>query len=569
MKKLLFILFLFSISINAQSWNSIITTTTNISNVDYIENHADKDGIHIVTYDDYTDDIKYYLISSSGSSIRSATISTNGEFPNIVGDENAVYIVYREGSNIRVKKSTDAGANWTQRANLSIGFNECSGIDAAINVDGIHTVWSIGDSYGEYMETKYKRFDEDDNAWYDFKTVTDYTNGYGVTPTVTLSPNRIHVGYNSYDMYDPPYFSFDADEMTRTKYNSTWQTQQQIATSESGKGVIFAADSKLYDFYYDYYSAGLGQFGHHLNFKYRTFGSTSWSSSTQLEYTTNVTNPIVVCETTNGNIHTFTDSTDNLMDRVIVNGSIDSYTSISSSGGILAQNCYAVHNDVYVNWKADNSNYLKLRQLDSAPATPETLSSTSYNNHPKLYWDENNEPDIDYYKVYKSQSVNGTYTFLSNTSNPYYVDNSETIYFPGGGNIKKYVYYKIKAVDNSNNISDFSDSRSVAVNGSSSSDKIAGEEVINETIRTYELFSNYPNPFNPTTQISYQIPNDGFVNLTVYNSLGQEVAKLVNQHQSIGKYTVQFNASNLSSGIYIYKLQAGEFGSVRKMILAK
>ena len=55
----------------------------------------------------------------------------------------------------------------------------------------------------------------------------------------------------------------------------------------------------------------------------------------------------------------------------------------------------------------------------------------------------------------------------------------------------------------------------------------------------------------PTTQISYQIPNDGFVNLTVYNSLGQEVAVLVNRYQSIGRYTVQLNASNLSSSIYL------------------
>jgi len=85
----------------------------------------------------------------------------------------------------------------------------------------------------------------------------------------------------------------------------------------------------------------------------------------------------------------------------------------------------------------------------------------------------------------------------------------------------------------------------------------------------YALNTNYPNPFNPSTQISYQIPENSFVNLIVYNVLGQEVAQLVNQTQSMGKYTVKFNAANLPSGVYIYKLQAGEFSSVKKMLLTK
>ena len=85
----------------------------------------------------------------------------------------------------------------------------------------------------------------------------------------------------------------------------------------------------------------------------------------------------------------------------------------------------------------------------------------------------------------------------------------------------------------------------------------------------FELFQNYPNPFNPTTQISYQLPKNSFVSLVVYNTIGQKVAELVNQEQASGKYTVKFDASNLPSGVYIYKLQAGEFSSVKKMLLTK
>ncbi|MFH2141907.1 MAG: T9SS type A sorting domain-containing protein [Bacteroidota bacterium] len=85
----------------------------------------------------------------------------------------------------------------------------------------------------------------------------------------------------------------------------------------------------------------------------------------------------------------------------------------------------------------------------------------------------------------------------------------------------------------------------------------------------FVLYQNYPNPFNPTTQLSYQIPKDGFVNLVVYNTLGQEVAKLVNQHQLSGKYSVQFNASDLPSGIYLYKIASGSFSKVNKMLLLR
>ena len=92
-------------------------------------------------------------------------------------------------------------------------------------------------------------------------------------------------------------------------------------------------------------------------------------------------------------------------------------------------------------------------------------------------------------------------------------------------------------------------------------------------VSLYKLYQNYPNPFNPSTTISYQLPKESFVNLTVYNSLGQEVAVLVNETQTKGKYSVKFNATSaggeLSSGLYFYRLQCGEFNSVRKMILTK
>jgi len=85
----------------------------------------------------------------------------------------------------------------------------------------------------------------------------------------------------------------------------------------------------------------------------------------------------------------------------------------------------------------------------------------------------------------------------------------------------------------------------------------------------FKLFQNYPNPFNPTTNIKYQITNTSFVTLKVYDILGREAATLVNEKLQPGSYEVSFDGSNFSSGIYFYKLQAGNFTETRKMLMVK
>jgi len=85
----------------------------------------------------------------------------------------------------------------------------------------------------------------------------------------------------------------------------------------------------------------------------------------------------------------------------------------------------------------------------------------------------------------------------------------------------------------------------------------------------FSLSQNYPNPFNPTTKISYQLPKESKVVLRVYDILGSEVATIVNEYQEAGYKELDFDASSLSSGIYIYKISAGDFVSSKKMIVAK
>jgi hypothetical protein len=86
---------------------------------------------------------------------------------------------------------------------------------------------------------------------------------------------------------------------------------------------------------------------------------------------------------------------------------------------------------------------------------------------------------------------------------------------------------------------------------------------------TFALAQNYPNPFNPTTTIRYTLPKNEFVSVKIFNILGQEVQNLVNEQQTAGEYTIRFDASTLTTGVYFYRLQAGTFSDVRKMMLVK
>jgi hypothetical protein len=86
---------------------------------------------------------------------------------------------------------------------------------------------------------------------------------------------------------------------------------------------------------------------------------------------------------------------------------------------------------------------------------------------------------------------------------------------------------------------------------------------------TFALEQNYPNPFNPITRIQYAVPSSQYISLKMYNVLGQQVAELVNGMQSPGYKSVEWDASKMTSGVYFYRLHAGTFTSIKKMLLVK
>ena len=91
----------------------------------------------------------------------------------------------------------------------------------------------------------------------------------------------------------------------------------------------------------------------------------------------------------------------------------------------------------------------------------------------------------------------------------------------------------------------------------------------NNLLNSFYLKQNYPNPFNPITKIKYSIANSGFVSLIVYDVLGNQVATLENKVKPVGSYDINWNAENLTSGVYFYGMKAGDYVNIKKMVLLR
>ena len=186
--------------------------------------------------------------------------------------------------------------------------------------------------------------------------------------------------------------------------------------------------------------------------------------------------------------------------------------------------------------------------------------------------------DITHYAVYRKVTTSGTPTLLTTvsatgSSSYTYTDYEYAI---SSGENKILLFYDVRAYYSPS--SSYSDPSFEGVYGvyniSKQPDEVAYNQTSLELPATLRV-SNYPNPFNPTTTISYQLPEQSFVTLKVFDILGREVATLVNEHKPAGMYNVTFNAHHpgrsreITSGVYIYTLSANGFVLSKKMLLAK
>lgn len=204
-----------------------------------------------------------------------------------------------------------------------------------------------------------------------------------------------------------------------------------------------------------------------------------------------------------------------------------------------------------------------------APAAPANFAGSWSGNHPQISWSESNAADFKEYVIEKKGINAGwiEYETITNKNTTSFVDATEDK-FSIGGYLKGYVYYRMKQKDMTNNTSPLTASESFAVNVLNNVDKAVDDALVLK-VDDFALMDNYPNPFNPTTHISFNLPSAEYVTLEVYDVNGKKVNTLVSEYKEAGNYTVEFNGQSLPSGLYFCKIKAGKFSSIKRMLLVK
>jgi hypothetical protein len=187
------------------------------------------------------------------------------------------------------------------------------------------------------------------------------------------------------------------------------------------------------------------------------------------------------------------------------------------------------------------------------PVELSTFNSTVNGSNVKLNWSTASEQNNSGFEIERKNSVNNEWkkiSFIQGNG----TTNENKNYSYEDRNISSGKYnYRLKQVD---------------FNGNYEYHALQNEVEIGVP-KKFALSQNYPNPFNPATKINFELPRSSNVKLSVYDITGKLASELVNEQRAAGYYTVEFNASNLSSGMYFYRIEAGEFTTTKKMILVK
>ncbi|MCJ7554980.1 MAG: T9SS type A sorting domain-containing protein [Ignavibacteriaceae bacterium] len=211
--------------------------------------------------------------------------------------------------------------------------------------------------------------------------------------------------------------------------------------------------------------------------------------------------------------------------------------------------------------------------ITTAPvSSPVNFNSVAGTDKIDVSWSANFEPDIAGYKIYWGLVSQLPYLNSEDVGN---VTNYSIEGLSGGSYFVTLTAYDNDAASITDNLITIVNEKQISGNESWYAKAVVSDIVsdVSEDKSIYpdefELSQNYPNPFNPGTVISYKLPASGNVTLKVYDILGNEIAALVNEEKTAGSYVVDFNASELSTGVYFYRLQAGSFVQTKKMTVIK
>jgi len=435
-------------------------------------------------------------------------IASNGNFVHVVWYDN------RDGNKeIYYKRSTDSGVSWgadTRLTNNS-AFSEYPSLTVSGSI--VHVVWN--DNRDGNFEIYYKRSTDGGVTWGQDSRLTN-NPAFSQIPSVSVSGSLVDVVWidtrdGNYEIYSKRSadwgLSWGAD--TRLTNNSADSQPPSVSVSGSVVHVVWhenrGGNDKIY-------------------YKRSTDGGVSWGADTRL------TNDPAY--STNASV-TVSGSVVHVVWRDERDGNDEIYYKRSTDGG--------------VSWGADT-------RLTNDPAGSWSPSLSISGQVVHVVWEDARDGNEIYYKRSTDGGVSwGADTRLTNDLADSYgasvtvsgqvvhvVWTDERDFFPE-------IYYKRDPTGNSIGI--------ININS--------------EIPKEFSLSQNYPNPFNPSTKIRFALPKSSFATLVVYDMLGREMETLVNEQLNAGTYEADWSADKFASGVYYYKLVAGDFAGTKKMILVK
>ena len=425
---------------------------------------------------------------------------------------------------ITIKYSSSGNLLWSLRYN---GLGNDDDIASAIAVDGLGNVFVTGYSVGlisseDFLTIKYNSggselwISEYDNP--DMNDI-DIANAMILDGSGNIYVTGYSIGSGSAEDFATIKYNAVGDEQWVRRYNGTgndYDITSAIAVDGSGNIIVTG------------FSAGNGSSEDYATVKYDPQGNSLWvnrynGSSNSYDISTSV------AADEQGNVYVTGYSYDELTS--------EDYATIKYSPGgnqlwVSKYNGTSGDYDIAVSVKTDIKGDVYVTGYSFDFDTKENYATVKYNSAGEEIW----------IQLYNGSS-NG-----SDIASALFIDNSDNVYVTGysydGPNSVDYVTFKY--------------SQTVGIN-----------QLSNSVVNGYELKQNYPNPFNPVTNLEFGISELGFVSLKIYNELGREISTLVSTRLNPGTYKYSFDASNLTSGIYFYKLETKNYSATKKMLLIK
>ncbi|NWF88020.1 MAG: hypothetical protein HXY50_01005 [Ignavibacteriaceae bacterium] len=401
MKKLILILSMvlvcLVIKLQSQDWNGIVNLYNppvpqgGVEDWERCALFSNKDGIHLLTakYAPSSGYVYYYKLSTTGQVLTGpiTLTSSQGNYPTITGDNNNLYAVYHQGSNIKVHRSTDGGANWSSNIGFTQTANSCNGVDAEYTTQrGLHVVWSekVGSVYESYFYRYYN------GSWQNNFNITNTSSiQNGGMPTVTVSNSKAHVSVNTGTGNT---FENNVGQVYSRDFNySSWSSPIAITTNPLSRvDKIFSKGDIMHAFYY------INSDPIALKYRRKAVNDASWSTDVTIDdavYPTNQTHKISVAQSTNDSIHvSYIKPPYGFVTKSIHKngGSFSGLSSVSEGGVSHRDGAVACSSNDKFFIYSQIDNYYKYRQYDALPLAPQNISVTAIHqsgyNYPLLSW---------------------------------------------------------------------------------------------------------------------------------------------------------------------------------------